>query len=125
MLSLNEIPTVSFFAQRALSATMPLADEAQRLQWLKQLQAEPFTRERMLAALDGKETSETLLPALRQLRREVMLTLLSRQATGFADYFEVVKTMTDLAELAVSRVVKVFSLELAARYGIPLSLIHI
>ena len=121
MLSLNEIPTVSFFAQRALSATMPLADEAQRLQWLKQLQAEPFTRERMLAALDGKETSETLLPALRQLRREVMLTLLSRQATGFADYFEVVKTMTDLAELAVSRVVKVFSLELAARYGIPTS----
>lgn len=122
MLALNEIPLVSFFAQRALSGAMPLADEEQKLRWLEHLRAEPFTREKMITELGEKNTSEALLPALRLLRREVMLTLLTRQATGQADYFEVVRTMTDLAEVAVSRVVKVFSLELAERYGIPTSI---
>ena len=122
MLALNEIPLVSFFAQRALSGAMPLADEEQKLRWLEHLRAEPFTREKMITELGEQNTSEALLPALRLLRREVMLTLLTRQATGQADYFEVVRTMTDLAEVAVSRVVKVFSLELAERYGIPTSI---
>ncbi|HIU84319.1 MAG TPA: bifunctional [glutamate--ammonia ligase]-adenylyl-L-tyrosine phosphorylase/[glutamate--ammonia-ligase] adenylyltransferase [Candidatus Aphodousia gallistercoris] len=120
-LSVNDLPEVSMFVKRALMGALPMADDAERLSWLQQLSETPYTRERIEAALEGFEDSETLLPRLRVLRREVMLTLVARDAMKKADYFEVVRTMTDLAEVAVSRVVRCFSLELASRFGIPTS----
>ena len=120
-LTIESLPDYSLFVKRSLMAAKPLADESERLAWLKQLASEPYSRERIHERLDQIEDPERLAEELRVLRREVLLTVLSRDVTGAADYFEVVKTMTDLAEEAVSRTVRVHAQALAARYGVPSS----
>ena len=117
-LTIESLPDYSLFVKRSLMAAKPLADEAERLAWLKQLASEPYSRERIRERLNQIEDPDRLAEELRVLRREVLLTVLSRDVTGAADYFEVVKTMTDLAEEAVSRTVRVHALALAARYGV-------
>ena len=109
-LSIQELPQYSFFVKRALISAMPLADEEQRLQWLADLASEPYTLEKMKCFLQGIKDTEKLADSLRLLRREVLLTLIARDATGLAQYEEVVKTMTDLAQLAVSQTVRVHAL---------------
>lgn len=99
----------------------PMADDSERLSWLSELAAAPYTRDKMRAFLQGAENAETLSERLRLLRREVLLTVLSRDATGAADYFEVVRTMTDLAQEAVSRMVRVQAKALSERFGVPCS----
>ena len=98
-----------------------MADDSERLSWLSELAAAPYTRDKMRAFLQGAENAETLSERLRLLRREVLLTVLSRDATGAADYFEVVRTMTDLAQEAVSRMVRVQAKALSERFGVPCS----
>lgn len=120
-LSIQELPQYSFFVKRALMSAMPLADEEQRLQWLTALASEPYTLEKMKCFLQGIKDTEKLADSLRLLRREVLLTLIARDATGLAQYEEVVKTMTDLAQLAVSQTVRVHALALSERFGIPTS----
>lgn len=120
-LSIQELPQYSFFVKRALMSAMPLADEEQRLQWLADLASEPYTLEKMKCFLQGIKDTEKLADSLRLLRREVLLTLIARDATGLAQYEEVVKTMTDLAQLAVSQTVHVHALALSERFGIPTS----
>ncbi len=120
-LSIQELPQYSFFVKRALMSAMPLADEEQRLQWLADLASEPYTLEKMKCFLLGIKDTEKLADSLRLLRREVLLTLIARDVTGLAQYEEVVKTMTDLAQLAVSQTVRVHALALSERFGIPTS----
>ena len=120
-LSIQELPQYSFFVKRALMSAMPLADEEQRLQWLADLASEPYTLEKMKCFLQGIKDTEKLADSLRLLRREVLLSLIARDATGLAQYEEVVKTMTDLAQLAVSQTVRVHALALSERFGIPTS----
>ena len=120
-LSIQELPQYSFFVKRVLMSAMPLADEEQRLQWLADLASEPYTLEKMKCFLQGIKDTEKLADSLRLLRREVLLTLIARDATGLAQYEEVVKTMTDLAQLAVSQTVRVHALALSERFGIPTS----
>lgn len=120
-LSIQELPQYSFFVKRALMSAMPLADEEQRLQWLADLASEPYTLEKMKCFLQGIKDTEKLADSLRLLRREVLLTLIARDATGLAQYEEVVKTMTDLAQLAVSQTVRIHALALSERFGIPTS----
>lgn len=120
-LSISELPEYSFFVKRALMSAMPMASDAERLAWLSHLAQEPYSREKMKAHLQGCDEAESLSDRLRLLRREVLLTLLARDVTGVADYFEVVRTMTDLAEEAVSRTVRVHALALSERYGVPTS----
>lgn len=120
-LSICDLPRYSFFVKRALMGAKPMADDSERLSWLSELAAGPYTRDKMRAFLQGAEDSETLCERLRLLRREVLLTVLSRDATGAADYFEVVRTMTDLAEEAVSRMVRVQAKALSERFGVPCS----
>ena len=93
-LTIESLPDYSLFVKRSLMAAKPLADEAERLAWLKQLASEPYSRERIRERLNQIEDPDRLAEELRVLRREVLLTVLSRDVTGAADYFEVVKTMT-------------------------------
>ncbi len=102
-------------------SAMPGADDQSRLSWLSTLAKQPYSRDQMKAYLQGADDAQALSERLRFLRREVLLTLLTRDATGAADYFEVVRTMTDLAEEAVSRTVRVHALALAKRFGVPSS----
>lgn len=120
-LSLKDLPQYSFFVQRALMSAMPMAEDKERLQWLEQLASEPYSREKMKQFLHGVDSVDELAERLRLLRREVLLTVLSRDVTGAADYFEVVRTMTDLAEEAICHTVRAHALALSERYGVPSS----
>ena len=101
-------------------AVKPTAEESERLALLTELASEPYTRVRMERFL-GESTLENLDERLRLLRREVLLTLIARDTTGVAGYDEVVATMSDLAEVALQRVIAVHARELARRYGVPMS----
>ena len=117
---INQVSEHSFFVKRSLMGAKPLADEAEREAWLAQLASAPYTRDRMEAFL-GEPDLETIDDRLRFLRREVMLTLIARDTTGVADYAEVVETMSDLAEVALQKVIAVHARQLARRHGVPMS----
>lgn len=117
---INQVSEHSFFVKRSLMGAKPLADEAEREAWLAQLASAPYTCDRMEAFL-GEPDLETIDDRLRFLRREVMLTLIARDTTGVADYAEVVETMSDLAEVALQKVIAVHARQLARRHGVPMS----
>ncbi len=117
---INQVSEHSFFVKRSLMGAKPLADEAEREAWLAQLASTPYTRDRMEAFLEDADL-ETIDDRLRFLRREVMLTLIARDTTGAADYAEVVETMSDLAEVALQKVIAVHARQLARRHGVPMS----
>src|SRR3990170_5463900 len=83
---------LSRFAQRLLAAHPALADEL--------ADPAPFTRVEMENALASPGDDKR---ALRQLRNRVLLRVMARDLSGRADLDEVCGTMSDLAEVAVSR----------------------
>ncbi len=120
-LTLETLPLVSFFVARALSAARALDDDRERLAWLADRSQNPYMRSAMQDFIAGIDDAAMLEERLRQLRREVLLVLVARDATGKADYAEVVSTMSDLAEVAVSAVVRVHAKALERRFGVPTS----
>ena len=120
-LKLSEIPDYSFYVKRSLQAISYAADDAQRLALLEQFAATPWTREQMIKRLEAIDDSETLNREMRLLRRETMLGTIARDLTGTGGFEEVVRAMTDLAEVTVGAAVRVHSRELARRFGVPTS----
>jgi [glutamine synthetase] adenylyltransferase / [glutamine synthetase]-adenylyl-L-tyrosine phosphorylase len=89
---------LSRFAQRVLDARPALAAEL--------ADPAPFTRAEMHNAL-GAATDDSAddKRALRELRNRVLLRVMARDLSGRADLEEVCATMSDLAEVALSRAV--------------------
>ena len=118
---------LSRFVGRALAAELGSgADDAQRLDRLGELAAQPWSRQRLNAEFErlaevGGDEEQSLARRLRRLRRRVMLALAARDIAGVADLAEVVGTVTALAELAVERALQVHGRVLAQRHGVPLS----
>lgn len=120
--ALAELPQLSRYVQRALAGLCRDADDGERLARLRDLAARPWSAARMRQQLgDALASPEALAPALRRLRREVMLTLIARDASGVADLAEVVTTTSDLAEVAVQTAVATHARDLAALHGVPTS----
>ena len=119
--SLQTLPEISHFVKRALAGANPTMSESQRLDWLNAKSDEPFTRDEMLGWLKGIDDTDELEWTLRSLRREVLLRLVARNVLKGADYEEVVRTMTDLAEVSLNAVVKAHATKLARRFGVPMS----
>lgn len=86
---------LSRFAQRLLEARPALAAEL--------ADPAPFTRAEMQNALGGGADDSALQRSLRELRNRVLLRVMARDLSGRADLDEVCATMSDLAEVAVSR----------------------
>jgi len=118
---------LSRFALRCLHAELGHAAPAEAMAArLTQLGAEPWSRTRMEGELDrllsapaSPPVAENLGPALRRLRRQVVLGLMVRDIAGVAPLAEVVGAVTALAELAVQRAAPVAAHELALRHGVP------
>jgi [glutamine synthetase] adenylyltransferase / [glutamine synthetase]-adenylyl-L-tyrosine phosphorylase len=89
---------MSRYTRRLVEAEPALADAL-----IKQL-ASPYTRADMQAFLHDKDfsTAEHLLTALRNLRKHVMLRLMTRDLNGLADLNEVMHTATALAEVTLN-----------------------
>jgi glutamate-ammonia-ligase adenylyltransferase len=89
---------LSRFAQRVLDARPALAAELS--------DPAPFTRAEMQNALGAREDDKRDdKRALRELRNRVLLRVMARDLSGRADLDEVCQTMSDLAEVALSRAV--------------------
>ena len=86
---------LSRFAQRVLEAHPALAAEL--------ADPAPFGRAEMMNALPARGDDE-LKRALRTLRNRVLLRVMARDLSGRASLEEVCGTMTDLAEVAIERV---------------------
>ena len=86
--TLREAAELSLFASRSLKAMVPGDDEAERLARFEALAAEPWSRERIRREILRAADSEQLSLALRKLRRDIMLTLIGRNATGACGFHE-------------------------------------
>ncbi len=106
----------SQFAQRLIISDAALAEDCKQSLHL------PFTRQAMLDFLDQQSIFDeaSLKKALRQLRQRVMLRVMLRDLNRLADLHEVMRAMTDLAELAVSYALNVLHPMLVARFGQPI-----
>src|SRR3954463_8410604 len=94
-------------ADRALPSSVPL-DRPLGVEWMRAQLTVPYDDERTLQA------------GLRQLRKMVMLNIITRDLDGRSDLAEVVATVTALAEVALATAVSHHSHWLAQEFGNPL-----
>ena len=125
-LRLDELPRLSHYVARALDLEAGHGTaEAVRLELLGSFAAHAWTAQRMRALLAGEmhtgSDGKVLAAALRRLRRKVMLALIARDATGVANLAEVMRTTTDLAEVALDAALTFHAHDLAAVHGVPTS----
>ncbi len=119
---LEEIPKLSSFVARTLMSMAPMGSNSEQLDIWHKLCASPWTRSRMEAVLaepGASSTPEALAALLRRMRRDIVAGLVGRNSSGLCSYDEVVQTMSDFAELAVSRTVAVHARVLAEKHGVP------
>ena len=103
----------SRYAQRLLLARPELAAELQTGLLLS------FERAEMLADIGTPADEAALSKALRRLRQRVLLRLLLRDLGGLADFAEVARTMTTLAEVAIGAALRACSAAMASEAGDP------
>ena len=116
---LTEVIRYSPFVRRSLKAMLPMGEDGEREALFEKLCAGPWTAEAIRAKLTGISDADALGLALRKLRREIVVGLVGRNASGRCGYDEVVSVMTSFAEAAVSTMTSVQSRLLAARHGVP------
>lgn len=110
---LSRTRAASRFADRALTA------QPQQVETLAALGTSVFTRADMVAALPDSHDPDQLAGALRQLRLAVMLRIIHRDINGLATLDEVMRTVSDLAEVAVIHALALHSRRLGAKHGLP------
>ncbi len=114
--ALDSVLAYSRYAQRVLSAepNLRIALETERHR--------PYSRDEMQAFLDQHALNQTgdLNRALRALRKRVMLRLIARDLSGSADLTEVMRTITDLAEVALTTALQWLDAELRLSWGTPI-----
>ena len=90
--------------------------------WLRENYATPCNAEEMTAWLNAMPAADEhqLSTALRNLRKRVMLKLLTRDLGGLANLNEVMTTMTALGELSVQRAQQSAMQTLVEQYGQPI-----
>ena len=108
---------LSPFARRTLDADANLLPE------LLEGYSRSFAKEEMSAFLAALEISDEakLKCALRKLRKNVILRLMMRDLNGLADLFEVMLTMTNLAEVTVNLALDHLAQWLSLLHGSPVS----
>ncbi len=93
--------------------------EPERLIWLRENHLTPSDAQAMQSWLDTypADSEEAVSRALRSLRKQVMLQVLTRDLNGLSDLNEVMHSMTTLAELAVRHAYRFALQSLSAQYG--------
>lgn len=114
----QEVPEYSLYACRALNA-MAMRSSTTPEALIEGFMREPIARQAMRARLEPIDDPDMLDVSMRELRREVMTSLIVRDLTSRADFREVVSTVTALAEETLSAAVRVHSRQLAQRFGVP------
>ena len=110
---LQKMFQASPFAQRLYEADAPLCD------FLRNHAAMPLDYA-ALATLCTPESIESTFSSLRHARRRVMLHLIFRDINGLADLNEVLRVVSEFAEITVNVALRAAHAELQARYGTPI-----
>jgi [glutamine synthetase] adenylyltransferase / [glutamine synthetase]-adenylyl-L-tyrosine phosphorylase len=112
---LARLNAASRFAARSLAAQPRLVEA------LAKTGDTPYTRMAMQAAIDTSVDGEPdqLARALRRLRLDVMLRTIYRDINGLATLDEVMRTVSDLAEVGVSGALTLHTRRLSAKHGQP------
>ncbi len=112
------VSPLSRYIQRLLES-----EPEQRDRLLAEMQR-PFLREEMQAYLDtrpeNKQHEALLHRDLRNLRKQVMLRIATRDLGGLADLSEIMASMTDLAEVTINAALKQHHIWLMDRFGAPI-----
>ena len=110
---ISRATALSRFARRLLAAEPGLLPAASV--------AIPFSADEMHARLAAADTSSdaALMRALRDLRKRVMLRVITRDLNGLATLAEVMTTVTNLADIAIAASVSHLEREFALQYGAP------
>lgn len=125
--------TNNYLAEKKIRSSLTFSRYAQRLLesepelWtnLVQNMQHPFPKEDMQAYLNAypnvTNDANALHSALRNLRKRVMLHLIARDLSGLADLSEVMKSMSNLAEITICFALERHQTWLASsdRYGHP------
>jgi glutamine synthetase adenylyltransferase len=111
----NHASHCSRYIQRLLSSDPRLQP------WLQENYIKPCDAETMLSWLNAMNVDDEsgYSSALRNLRKKVMLVVLTRDLAGLATLDEVMASMTALAELAVQRAQASAMQTLVQQYGQP------
>lgn len=117
--SFSEVLSCSPFVERALQAMCASKDE-QANEWTRLLEKE-WSREDLSQRVSSLEDSDALRLGLRTLRRELIVSLIAQNSTHRIGYEDVVRIMSDFAELSVSQTVSVYARELSQQFGIPMN----
>ncbi len=96
--------------------------EPELLDWLREHHRNPCDAKVMDSWVDAlpAENEEQLSRTLRQLRKRVMLHVLTRDLNGLSDLDEVMRSMTALAELAVRRAHTFTMRTMVEQFGHPI-----
>ncbi len=93
------------------------------LDWLRDNHQTPCDRDEILKILNqtgsGPLNEDELSPAIRRLRKKVMVKLILRDINGLADLNEVMRAMTALAEICVQYAQSGLMHTLQQQYGAP------
>ena len=73
---------------------LPMGDDDERRALFETICTQTWTPEAIRAKLEGIDDAEALGLALRKLRREIVVGLVGRNASGLCGYDEVVAVMT-------------------------------
>ncbi len=112
-LQLQKMFQASPFAQRLCAADAPLCD------FLRNHAGTPLDYA-ALATLCTLESVESTFSSLRHARRRVMLHLIFRDINGLADLNEVLRVVSEFAEITVNVALRAAHAELQTRYGSPI-----
>lgn len=121
MVDIAEVLQNSRFAKRSWEILGSKYDPTARDRYFKALIETPWTQQRVQALVQALPTDDKYAVHLRQLRREIVLSLLVRDVTHRGGYEEVVSTMSWFAQYAISRTVEVVCRQYARRFGTPTS----
>lgn len=113
---LRQATHCSRYVQRLLDSDPAL------ITWLEKNFASPCTDEEVQQWFNAMQAPDepALSSALRKLRKQVMLKVLSRDLGGLASLQEVMTSMTALAELALQRAQQCAMQTLIEQYGTPI-----
>ena len=112
---------VKHLAECSLFGARLLTKDAFVLEDLLQNHSQAYMFEEMQLFLNAAKISDetSLKKALRQLRKRVMLRIIYRDLNGLADLFEVMQTITNLAEITLNTAVNHHQAWLEALHGKP------
>ncbi len=115
---LVQLEHCSSFLKKSLNS-LGLKEEKDRLDFLKGFLDAPGNIRLIREDLERADCPEMLASLMRKARKRLMMSLIAKDVTGAAGFDDVVRIISEFAELVIQKTVHVHARELAKRFGVP------